>query len=481
MWRDRHVSVARGRVVGMELVYAAVGAVVGVGIGLLIGALRAAGVARAADADRGRVAELERRLQETAQSAAEREAALVHSHEQYVEQIRADQAALREQFRSISAEVLTTSQQAFLTLAEERLSRASQANSEELAKREKAVQNLIEPMSKALAEVQRQTLQVEQARIASEATMTAQVRAMVEASGQLDKKTSEFINTLRRSDVRGNWGEVQLKRVAELSGMLEHVDFEEQEVLRDTEGKNLRPDMTVKLAGGRTVVVDSKVALNALMEAFATDDETVRAQRLSDHARDVRRHIDDLAGKKYWEQFDSAPEFVVMFMPSEAFYQAAVEQDSTLQEYAFDKRVVIATPTTLVAMLRTIAHAWKEEALAKNAQNVLMTGKELYDRLRVMSEHFTKVGKGIEQAGRAYNAAVSSLESRVLVTARRFGELQHITAPLPEASFISADIRPLAAPELTAGNTAAQIEAAHGLVDEPIDESSVASDGTGSS
>lgn len=442
----------------MELLVGLAGLAVGAVIGLLIGAVRAAGKDRAADAavaqaraateiEKSKIAELERRLEESAELAVRREAELRASHEQYVAQVKGDQETLRQQFEALSAQTLKTTQESFLQIANERLTRAQQANAEELAKREVAVKNLIEPMAKALEEVQKQTLEADKARALGQATMSEQVRQMVEASAKLDKKTTDFINTLRRSDVRGNWGEVQLRRVVELAGMMAHVDFEEQEVVRDSEGKNLRPDMTVKLAGGRTVVVDSKVALNALIEAFETDDESVRADRLLAHARHVRAHIDDLAGKKYWDQFDSAPEFVVMFVPSEAFYQAAVEQDRSLQEYAFGKKVVIATPTTLVAMLRTVAHAWKEDALAKNAQQVLSTGKELYDRLRVMGDHLTKVGRAIDQAGKAYNSTVASLESRVMVSARKFGEMQHISEELPSLEPASTDIRQIAAPE----------------------------------
>jgi len=210
----------------------------------------------------------------------------------------------------------------------------------------------------------------------------------------------------------------------------------------------MRPDLTIKLAGGKTIVVDSKVALSALLEAFETDDDVVRKERLLAHARQVKKHVDDLASKKYWEQFPDAPDFVIMFVPSEAFYQSALEQDPALQEYAFAKRVFIATPTTLVAMLRTVAHAWKQDALAKNAQQVLSTGKELYDRLVTMGSHLSSVGKALEAAGSAYNKTVASLESRVLVSARRFGELQHLAAELPVTKNAELQIRAIGAPEL---------------------------------
>lgn len=446
----------------MQFAYALGGLVLGIGVGILWGAVRASAASRVADArlaearaaaevERSRAADGERRLAEAAQVAARREADLREAHERYIAQIKGDQETLRQQFQALSAETLKASQESFLQLAQVRLNQSQQANAEELAKREKAVQNLVEPMAKALAEVQKQTTEADKARALGQATISEQVRQMVEASAKLDKKTTDFINTLRRSDVRGNWGEVQLRRVVELAGMMPHVDFEEQEVVRDGEGKNLRPDMTVKLAGGRTIVVDSKVALSALLEAFETDDESVRADRLQAHARHVRKHVDDLAGKKYWDQFESAPEFVVMFVPSEAFYQSAVEQDRDLQEYAFSKRVVIATPTTLVAMLRTVAHAWKEDALAKNAQEVLATGKLLYDRLRVMGEHLGKVGRALDSAGKAYNNTVASLESRVMVSARKFGEMQHLSDELPALDPIASDVRQIAAPELVDG------------------------------
>jgi DNA recombination protein RmuC len=397
-----------------------------------------------------RVTQLEAELIKQAEGASAREDQLTAEHERYVAQVRADQDSLREQFKALSAEVLKSSQESFLQIANERLARAQQTGAEELAKREQAVKALVEPLRVSLDEVKRQTTEADKNRAEGQAALGQHVRQMIEASAKLDKKTSDFINTLRRSDVRGNWGEVQLKRVVELAGMVQHVDFEEQQNVQDSEGKNLRPDMTVKLAGGRSIVVDSKVALAALLEAFETDDESVRAERLKAHARQVKKHVDDLAGKKYWDQFASAPEFVVMFVPSEAFYQSALEQDPYLQEYAFEKRVVIATPTTLVAMLRTVAHAWKEDTLARNAQQVLTTGKDLYERLITMGGHLAKVGKALESAGKAYNATVASMETRVLVSARKFGEMQAIDAALPDLEPAQTDLRQVAAPELIA-------------------------------
>ncbi|MDN4483682.1 DNA recombination protein RmuC [Demequina lignilytica] len=364
---------------------------------------------------------------------------------------RAEQEALRQEFRSVSAEALRASQEQFLDLAQERLRRSEQEGGAALARREQAVREMVEPLSRSIETMRAQTVEADRARAAGQAALGEQVRQMMAATERVGRKADDFINTLRRSDVRGNWGEVQLRRVVELAGMVEHVDFTEQEVVRDGEGRNLRPDMTVRLAGGRSIVVDSKVALVALLEAFETEDDAVRAERLQAHARHVRRHVDDLSAKRYWEQFASAPEFVVMFVPSEAFYQAALEQDGSLQEYAYRKGVVIATPTTLVAMLRTVAHAWREEALARDAQQVLALGKELYERLSTLASHLGKVGKAIDQAGRAYNSTVASLESRVLVSARRFGEMQRLSDELPEVEQITTDARELTAPELVSG------------------------------
>jgi len=435
----------------IEALIALLALVVGLIIGYLLAKSRGAGGLSAAQSDavvaQARADALDARIAELTAASGRREEELRAEHERYVAQVRADQEALKTEFRALSAEALKSNQETFLEVAGERLKREREAGQAELAKSQEQVKNLVEPMKVALDQVKQQTSDADKGRREGQAVLAEQVRQMVDASSKLDKRTSDFINTLRRSDVRGNWGEVQLKRVVELAGMLPHVDFTEQDSVKDSEGKNLRPDMTVRLAGGRTIVVDSKVALAGLLEAFETDDERVRQERLAAHARQVRKHIDDLASKKYWEQFDSAPEFVVMFVPAEGFYQSAVEQDDALQEYAFSKRVVIATPTTLVALLRAVAHAWKEDALAKNAQQVLATGKDLYDRLVVMGNHLSRVGRAIDSASKAYNQTVASMETRVMVTARKFGEMQHIDAELPQLDVVETEVRQIAGSE----------------------------------
>ena len=395
------------------------------------------------------IGQLTEKVVETERVSQQSLTRLTAEHERYVAQVKGDQDVLKEQFKALAADVLKGNNEQFLEVADQRFRRSQQANVEELAKREASVKQLVEPMKIALDEVKRQTAEADKARAMSQAQMTEQVRQMLASSDKLDRKTTDFINTLRRSDVRGNWGEVQLRRVVELSGMVNHVDFVEQENVTTDDGR-LRPDMIVRLAGGKNIVVDSKVALVALIEAFETDDEEVRAERLQAHARHVKKHIDDLASKRYWSKFDATPEFVVMFVPSEAFYQAALEQDATLQEYAFTKNVVIATPTTLVAMLRTVAHAWKEDALAKNAQLVLTAGRELFDRFVKMGERLNKVGRALDSASNAYNETVGSFQARLLPKAREFSRLQGISTPLPAVEPTRVPVRELTAPEMLA-------------------------------
>jgi len=383
--------------------------------------------------------------------AEERELRVREEAERRIADLKDQYAHVQDQFKALSSDVLAANSAQFLEMADERFKRAHQAQEAEAAKREQAVKQLVEPMSRALDEVKKQTTEAEKSRAEGQATLREQVVQMVAASEKLDRKTTDFINTLRRSDVRGNWGEVQLRRVVELAGMVNYVDFTEQENVQD-EGKNLRPDMVVRLAGGRSVVVDSKVALVALIEAFETDDEVVRAERLLAHARHVKKHVDDLSSKKYWEQFSPTPEFVVMFVPSEAFYQAALEQDPALQEYAFSKNIVIATPTTLVAMLRTVAHAWKEAALADNARDVLNAGQDLHKRLLTMGEHFAKLGRALDSAGKAYDGVVGSYERSVLPGSRRLAELKVIDAPLEAPETL--DLHPRSPKEIEAGEEA---------------------------
>lgn len=356
--------------------------------------------------------------------AAEREDRVRAEADQRIADLKDQQEVLKDQFRALAADALTASQHQFLDMADERFKRTAVQHDAELAKREEAVKQMVEPVSKALDDVRRQTTEAERLRSEGQATLREQVSHMVAASDRLDKKTTAFINTLRRSDVRGNWGQVALERVVELAGLREHADFSLQHTVTDDDGKSLRPDLIVHLPGGREVIVDAKVSWSALLETFDTDDEEVKAASFAAHAAQVKKHVDDLASKKYWAQFATAPDFVVMFLPSEAFFQLAVENNTSLLEDAFEKNVVIATPTTLTAMLRTVALAWKEDSLAQNARHVLDAGQTLHRRLLAMGEHFAKLGRALETAGNAYDSVVGSYERSVLPSSRRLAELK---------------------------------------------------------
>lgn len=360
----------------------------------------------------------------------------------------ADADRQADRFRSLAAEALATTTDQFLALAHQQFAADHQTASGELAQREAAVRAMVEPLSSTLDAVRVQLSTAEQARAAGQAALGEQVRAMRAASEHLGAETSRLVTALRfSSQVRGRWGEVQLRRVVEAAGMLAHVDFVEQAQVRTDEGL-LRPDMVVRLAGGKNIVVDAKVAFLGFLDAAQATDESVRTDRLAAHARHLRSHVDDLAAKRYWDQFAPAPEFVVMFVPAESFLGAAAEQDPLLMEYAFERNVVLATPMTLLALLRTIAYAWRQDALAANAQAVLTLGKELHGRLATMGAHLARLGRAIDSVAGAYNQTVSSLETRVLVSARRFADLKVVDDELPMPEPANPRLSSLSAPEL---------------------------------
>ncbi|MCC2307062.1 DNA recombination protein RmuC [Cellulomonas chengniuliangii] len=419
----------------MEILAALVALVVGVLTGALVASRRSAGQVESARVEAARA---------SGQLVAERAA-----HAERLDGVREDHQRLAEQFRALAADALASNNEQFLALAHQRLAASQQSQVGELAQREQAVRALVEPLSRTLDAVRHELTTAEKARLEGQAALGEQVRAMRASSEQLRAETSQLVTALRSSQVRGRWGEQQLRRVVESAGMLANVDFVEQDQVRTDDGL-LRPDMVVKLAGGKNVVVDAKVAFLGFLEASQAADESVRAARLKAHARHVRAHVDDLAAKRYWDQFAPAPEFVVMFVPAEAFLHAAVEEDPTLVEHAFERNVVIATPMTLLAMLRTIAYAWRQDALASNAQQVLTLGKELHGRLATMGSHLAKLGRAIDSAAGAYNQTVSSLETRVLVSARRFADLQVVDADLPTPPPANPQLSAVSAPELLA-------------------------------
>jgi DNA recombination protein RmuC len=386
--------------------------------GFVVGRLVTAGAAATRLAQTTAALEADRAAT-TARLTAEREAA-----QRRVDDLRSHQAELEERLAELSSHALARNSEQLLTLASERFAAQRETADHDLQARQQAIESLVTPLAKSLEQVQQQIAGIERSRTEAYAALREQVSGMKESSEQLRTETRQLVTALRAPQVRGRWGEHQLRRVVEVAGMVEHCDFSEQVSLSDSEGRTLRPDLVVHLSGGRNVVVDAKVTFAGFLEAMEARDDTVRAERLKAHARHFRTHIEGLAGKQYWQHLDPTPDFVVMFVPAEVFLNAALEQDPTLLEYAFERNVVVATPATLVALLRTVAYSWRQEALAANAREVYALGKELYARLSTMGGHVSTLGKQLTGAVTAYNKAVSSLESRVLVQARRFADLQ---------------------------------------------------------
>src|SRR6516225_571751 len=329
---------------------------------------------------------------------------------------------LAERFQALSAQALDASTRRFLEMAEGRLSAANAKASGELEARRAAVEGLVEPLKETLSRVEAQLRDSDAQRHASHAALSEQMTIARRSSDELKVQTQALVTALRRPEARGRWGEMQLRRVVELAGMSARCDFDEQVGVATDDGAQ-RPDMVVRLAGGKNIVVDSKVSLAAYLEAAETSDDSARLDRLSAHARHLRDHIDRLAAKSYWTALSPAPEFVVLFIPGEAFLAPALEREPDLLDYAMARKVHIATPTTLVTMLRTAQYAWQQAALSENARQVFDVGRELHERLGKLAWHVDRLGRALTTAVATYNQAVGSLESRVLVSARRLNEL----------------------------------------------------------
>ena len=350
---------------------------------------------------------------------------------------------LRNAFKAMAADALKSNNSSFLVVAEETLKRFQSQAKGDLDARQKAVADLVAPVRDSLNKVDEKIQQMEVARGNAYGELRTQVQSLITTQKELQSETGNLVRALRTPNVRGRWGEIQLRRVVEIAGMLSYCDFAEQESV-STETGRLRPDLVVKLPGGKHVVVDAKTPLQAFLDAFETTDEDTRRACLANHARQVRDHMKTLSGKNYWEQFEATPEFVVMFLPGETFFSAALEQDSGLIEHGVLNRVIPASPTTLIALLKAINYGWNQEKLARNAQQISTLGKELHDRLRMLAGHITSVGTGLDRAVESYNKAVGSLESRVLVSARKFAELgASVAEDIPELEPIETTARAL--------------------------------------
>ena len=345
--------------------------------------------------------------------------------------------SLKDSFKALSADALSKNNESFIKLAEENLKKHQQSAKDDLEKRQQAITKTVEPVGQTLKTFSERVNKIEERRIESEGSIKKELQKLSEMHLRLDQSTSSLVQALRAPQVRGQWGEMHLRRTVEMAGMINYCDFEEQSSVETDEGQRQRPDMLIRLPNERRVVVDSKVPIAAYLDALETDSSEVQSERMKAHARHLRTHIKDLSTKAYWSQFDNAPEFVVLFIPNEAIFSAALEEDPSLIELGVENKVILATPTTLIALLKAVAYGWQQEAITREAKEIAALGREIYDRLSVVIGHFVKLGKSIDQSVGNYNKAMNSVDSRLMVTARKFESLESAsTEKLPEVNQI---------------------------------------------
>jgi len=385
----------------------------------------------------GRLEE-EQKLRAAADKDAEGQRANIAEQKRLLEEA---EKKLKEAFQSLASEALQASSRQFMDLARASFDSLQKEASGDLEQRKVAIGGMVEPLEKAVNELRAEVNKIEFARQEAYGSLRTEVQQLTTTSKELRQETGSLVSSLKQPQVKGKWGELTLRRAVELAGMSPHCDFLEQQSV-DTEEGRLRPDLIVHLPGDTQIVIDAKVPLHASFAAMSARSDAEYRAAMTQHASLVRDHINRLSAKEYWKQFEPTPEFVVLFVPGESFFSAALEQDRTLIEDAIEKRVVLASPTTLIALLRAIAYGWKQQLVAENAERIKDLGKELYDRILKFAEHLSDVAKGLERANKAYNNAVSSFDSRLVPSARKFKEMGVGTASVPDIDPIETSPRP---------------------------------------